>query len=516
MALGFGILPPLLLLLLVAILKNASASLDRSSFPAGFIFGTSSSAYQYEGGARDGGRGPSIWDAFTHKHPEKILDRSNGDVAVDSFHRYKEDVDIMRDIGMDAYRFSISWSRILPNGSLSGGIDKEGIRYYSKLINELISNGVQPFVTLLHFDPPQALEEKYGGFLSHHIVRDFKIYAEICFREFGNQVKNWITVNEPLTFCAKGYGDGTKAPGRCSPWKEGKCDFGDSGMEPYMAGHHMLLAHAAAVRLYKDEYQATQNGKIGISLNSRWFVPLSDSESDKDAANRALDFMLGWFMDPLTRGDYPLSMRTLVGNRLPKFTKQQSRMLNGSFDFIGVNYYTARYVSELPVSENVSASYDTDMQAQATEMRNGIQIGPKAASDWLYIYPRGIGDLLLHLKTKYDNPIIYITENGVDEFNNKSVSLGEALKDDTRINFHSKHLLNVLRAIRKGANVRGYFAWSLLDNFEWEDGYTVRFGIVFVDFENGLKRYPKSSAQWFSKILKGKIHQSAKIHSLVM
>ncbi|XP_073099439.1 beta-glucosidase 12-like isoform X2 [Elaeis guineensis] len=515
MALGCEILL-LLLLLLVAILRNGAASLDRSSFPPGFIFGTASSAYQYEGGARDGGRGPSIWDDFTHKHPEKILDRSNGDVAVDSFHRYKEDIDIMKDIGLDAYRLSISWSRILPNGSLSGGINREGIMYYSNLINELISNGVQPFVTLFHFDTPQALEEKYGGFLSRYIVRDFKVYAEICFREFGNQVKNWITVNEPWGFCTRGYGEGMYPPGRCSPWEKEKCEAGDSGTEPYMACHHMLLAHAAAARVYKDKYQATQNGRIGITLISHWFVPLSDSKPDKDAANRALDFMLGWFMDPVTRGDYPLSMRTLVRKRLPKFTEQQSRMLNGSFDFIGINYYTTRYVSELTISKNVSTSYDTDMQAQVTEMRNGIQIGPKAASDWLYIYPQGIGELLLHVKTKYNNPIIYITENGVDECNNKSASLEEALKDDTRINFHSKHLLNVLRAIRKGADVRGYFAWSLLDNFEWTEGYTVRFGIIFVDFEDGLKRYPKSSAHWFSKFLKEKIHQSVNKYSIVM
>ncbi|XP_010943554.1 beta-glucosidase 12 isoform X2 [Elaeis guineensis] len=469
MALGFGILPSLLLLL--AILKNAAASLDRSSFPPDFIFGTSSSAYQYEGGARDGGRGPSIWDAFAHKHPD---------------------------------------------GSLSGGINREGIMYYNNLIDKLISNGVQPFVTLFHFDTPQALEEKYGGFLSHHIIQDFKVYAEICFREFGNRVKNWITVNEPWIFCITGYERGTHPPGRCSPWEKGKCDVGDSGTEPYMACHHMLLAHAAVVQVYKDKYQATQNGQIGIILISHWFVPLSDSKSDKDAANRALDFMLGWFMDPLTRGDYPSSMRTLVRKRLPKFRKQQSRMLNGSFDFIGINYYTAQYVSKLPISKNVSVSYDTDMQVQMTEMRNGIQIGPKAASDWLYIYPRGIGDLLLHLKAKYNNPIIYITENGVDELNNKSASLEEALKDDTRINFHSEHLLNVLRAIRRGANVRGYFAWSLLDNFEWTEGYTVRFGIIFVDFEDGLKRHPKSSAHWFSKFLKERIHQSVKMCSIVM
>nr|Q7XKV5.2 RecName: Full=Beta-glucosidase 11; Short=Os4bglu11; Flags: Precursor [Oryza sativa Japonica Group]CAE05482.2 OSJNBa0022H21.2 [Oryza sativa Japonica Group] len=474
--------------------------ISRRSFPKGFIFGTSSSSYQFEGGAVLGGRGPSIWDTFTHQSPDKITDRSNGDVACDSYHLYKEDVRSMKEMGMDAYRFSISWSRILPS-ALSGGVNREGISYYNNLINELLSKGVQPFVTLFHWDSPQALEDKYKGFLSPNIINDYKEYAETCFKEFGDRVKHWITFNEPWTFCSMGYASGIMAPGRCSSWEVGKCRVGDSGREPYTACHHQLLAHAETVRLYKEKYQALQKGKIGIILNADWFVPLSQSKSSSDAARRALDFMLGWFMDPLIRGDYPLSMRELVGNRLPEFSKEQSGMVKGAFDFIGLNYYTSSYADNDPPSHGHNNSYNTDAHAKITGSRNGIPIGPQAASFWFHIYPEGICEMLLYVKENYGNPTIYITENGVDEVNNKTMPLEEALKDDTRIEYYHKHLLALLSAMRDGANVKGYFAWSLLDNFEWAEGYTVRFGINFVDYDDGMKRYPKNSARWFKKFL---------------
>ncbi|KAF0910477.1 hypothetical protein E2562_002933 [Oryza meyeriana var. granulata] len=480
---------------------------------------------QYEGGAAEGGRGPSIWDTFTHQYPGMlnytIADKSNGDVADDTYHLYKEDVRMMKDMGMDAYRFSISWSRILPNGSLSGGVNREGIKYYNNLINELLLKGVQPFVTLFHHDTPQALEDKYKGFLSPNIISDYKDYAEICFREFGDQVKHWITFNEPWIFCSNGYASGTFAPGRCSPWEKGKCSVGDSGIEPYTACHHQLLAHAETVRLYKEKYQFTeeavrqsqficdndlnqrsaklssiiqnylllgiqfqpgsvgralQKGKIGIIVNSQWYVPLSQSKSNKDAARRVLDFVLGWLMDPLVRGDYPQNMRELVGNRLLEFTKEQSEMVKGAFDFIGLNYYSSSYAGNVPPSYGPNSSYNTDFQARITGSRNGTLIGPQAASSWLHIYPQGFHELLLYIKENYGNAIIYITENGVDEVNNKTMPLKEALKDDTRIEYYHKHLLALLGAMRDGANVKGYFAWSLLDNFEWADGYTLRLG----------------------------------------
>ncbi|XP_020090085.1 beta-glucosidase 24-like isoform X2 [Ananas comosus] len=483
--------------------QHRSATLQRSSFPEDFAFGTASSAYQYEGAAREYGKGPSIWDTFTHRYPEKIADRSNGDVAVDSYHHYNEDVAIMKEMGLNAYRFSISWPRILPNGSLSGGVNKKGIKYYNNLIKELVSNGLQPFVTLFHWDSPQGLEDQYGSFLSHRIVDDFRDYAEVCFREFGDNVKHWITFNEPWSLSVGGYAVGILAPGRCSHSEGLNCTGGDSGREPYIVAHNQLLAHAAAVAVYREKYQAFQKGKIAITLVTNWFIPYSDSKHDKDSAKRALDFMLGWFMDPLTKGEYPITMQTMVGDRLPKFTKQQSKMVKGSFDFIGLNYYTSRFARDFSIPNRVHESYNTDSLTNQTVERNGKPIGPKAASNWLYIYPKGIRDLLVYTKRTYNNPTIYITENGVDEINNGTLPLKEALEDNFRIKFHQQHLLYVQRAIREKVDVRGYFAWSLLDNFEWMDGYTVRFGINYVDYKDGRKRYPKSSSLWFRSFLKG-------------
>ncbi|XP_039117958.1 beta-glucosidase 12-like [Dioscorea cayenensis subsp. rotundata] len=315
----------------------------------------------------------------------------------------QEDVKIMKEMGLDAYRFSISWTRILPNGrSISGGINKEGVNYYNNLINELISNGLKPFVTLFHWDSPQALEDKYGGFLSENII-------------------------------VGGYASAILAPGRCSPYEVGHGPVGDSSREPYVVAHDQLLAHAATVTIYKLNYQAHQNGKIGITINSNWYVPFSKSRSSDDSVQRSLDFMYGWFMDPLVLRGYPLNMRVYVGNRLPEFTKEQSQMVKGSFDFIGLNYYTSNYARNIPFSNMVNVSYNTDAHVAQTGDRNGILIG----------------------------------RQGLTSLANATVlSLEEALKDDVRVDFYKKHLIYLERAIKKGVDVRGYFAWSLLDNFE--------------------------------------------------
>ncbi|KAK3443545.1 beta-glucosidase 12 [Eucalyptus grandis] len=483
--------------------KYDTALFNRSSFPSGFLFGTASSAYQYEGAAKVDGRGPSIWDTFTHKYPEKIADGSNGDVAIDQYHKYKEDVGIMKEMGLDAYRLSISWPRILPKGTVEGGINRAGIAYYNHLIDELLAHGIKPFVTIFHWDVPQTLEDEYGGFLSSKIVGHFQDFADVCFKEFGDRVKHWITLNEPWTFCDGGYVLGSLAPGRCSAWQQLNCTGGNSATEPYIVGHNLLLAHAAAVKLYRDKYKASQKGVIGITLVTHWFVPYSDAKHNLNAAQRALDFMLGWSLDPITYGDYPHSMRSLVGNRLPKFTEEQSLSLKGSYDFLGLNYYTAFYAAYAPYSVNAqNMSYVTDALTNLTSDRNGIPIGPVAASSWLSVYPSGIRSLLLYVKNKYKNPLIYITENGIDEFNNSTLPLEQQLADPMRIDYYYRHLQYLLKAIKDGVNVKGYFAWSLLDNFEWGSGYTVRFGINYVDYKNGLKRYPKHSSIWFKSFLK--------------
>ncbi|KAK9124984.1 hypothetical protein Scep_013830 [Stephania cephalantha] len=482
-------------------LDQSQVPFNRSSFPKDFLFGAASSAYQYEGAANEGGRGPSIWDTFTHTYPGKIRDGSNGDVADDSYHRYKEDVGLAKDIGFDAYRFSISWSRVLPRRKAKWGVNREGIQYYNNLINELLSKGIKPFATLFHWDLPQALEDAYSGFLSPLIVDDFQDYAELCFKEFGDRVKSWITFNEPWTLCNGGYTTGAHAPGRCSPWLENNCGHGDSAREPYMVAHHQLLAHAAAVKLYREKYKESQKGIIGITVVVHWIVPYSNNRTSKAATQRAIDFMLGWFMDPLTHGTYPASMKSRVGNRMPDFTEEQIHMVNGSFDFLGLNYYTANYAAYAPPPNNGHISYATDANTLLTTERNGVPIGPKGASPWLFMYPRGIQDLLLYIKRKYNNPVIYITENGIDELNNSTMTLEEALTDNLRIEYYYKHLQFLHNATNGGVDLRGFFAWSLLDNFEWGEGYTVRFGLNYVDYKNGLKRYPKHSATWFKKFL---------------
>ncbi|VFQ85608.1 unnamed protein product [Cuscuta campestris] len=237
---------------------------------------------------------------------------------------------MMKYEGMDAFRFSISWSRILPYGKVSKGINQQGITFYKNLIDELIANGIIPTVTLFHWDVPQALEDEYQGFLSPLIVDDFRDYADLCFREFGEKVKLFTSINEPWTFASKGYDSGDFAPGRCSPFMNSAigCLGGDSATEPYIVAHHILLAHAAAARLYKQKYQAIQKEEIGIVLVSHWFEPYSSTQEDRKAAQQAIDFMLGWALHPLTYGDYPKSMRSLVGERLPKFTPDQSEMLH--------------------------------------------------------------------------------------------------------------------------------------------------------------------------------------------
>ncbi|GAU49490.1 hypothetical protein TSUD_88570 [Trifolium subterraneum] len=433
---------------------------------------------------------------------EKIKDRSTGDIADDSYNQYKDDIGIMKYMNMDAYRFSISWSRVLPKGKLSGGVNREGIKYYNNLINKLLAKGLQPYVTIFHWDLPQALEDEYQGFLSPKIVDDFRDYAELCFKEFGDRVKRWITLNEPRSVSKNGYATGRFAPGRCSDWLKMNCTGGDSGTEPYLTSHYQLLAHSAAAKLYKTKYQASQKGLLGITLNSDWFVPVSQEKSDVDAAQRALDFMFGWYMDPLTKGEYPQSMQSMVGNRLPKFSKEESEQLKGSFDFLGLNYYSSFYAAYAPQLRGPKPAQQTDALVNVTNQHDGKPLGPMAASSWLCIYPRGFRELLLYIKKQYNNPVIYVTENGYDEYNDPTLSLEESLVDTYRIDYFYRHLYYLQTAIKDGVNVKGYFAWSLLDNMEWDSGYTVRFGLVFVDFKDGVKRYLKHSAYWFKDFLK--------------
>ncbi|CAI0385356.1 unnamed protein product, partial [Linum tenue] len=468
---------------------------DRFSFPPDFVFGTATAAYQVEGAANTSGRGPSLWDRFTHDFPERIADGSSGDVAIDHYHRFEEDIIRMKNMNMDAYRFSISWSRIIPYGKRSTGVNKEGIEFYHRILDLLDEQDMDAYVTIFHWTTPQALEAEYGGFLSRDIVSDFKDFADLLFEEYGSKVSKWITLNEPWTYTIKGYEEGMFAPGRCSVWVDRACRAGNSAVEPYIVTHNLLLAHAAAVQLYRQKYQ------IGMTLCTFWFEPYSDKIEDIDAAQRSMDFMYGWYMDPITYGNYPRSMIDLVGSRLPNFTTEESKLLKGSYDFLGLNYYTGYYSRNNPDVDPHHPRYRTDSGAIMDAWRNGEPIG-EPASRWLYIYPEGFRYLLNYTKDTYRNPTIYITENGVSDEDDPSKPIQEAIKDQRRIDYYHSHLQNVLMSIRNyNVTVKGFFAWSYADNYEWSDGYTYRFGLYYIDYKEKLLRYPKDSACWFTAFL---------------
>ncbi|CAO2840184.1 unnamed protein product [Amaranthus hypochondriacus] len=474
---------------------NKNGGLSRKSFPKGFVFGTATSAYQVEGMAHKDGRGPSIWDEFIKK-PGIVAGNATGEVSVDQYHRYKEDVDIMANLNMDAYRFSISWSRIFPEGA--GKVNWKGVAYYNRLIDYLLKRGITPYANLYHYDLPLALEKKYKGLLSPNVVKDFADYADFCFKTFGDRVKNWFTFNEPRVVAALGYDNGFFAPGRCSK-EYGNCTEGNSGTEPYIAAHHLILSHAAAVQRYREKYLAKQKGRIGILLDFVWYEPLTRGKEDNYAAQRARDFHVGWFIHPIVYGEYPKTMQNIVGERLPKFTPEEVKMVKGSMDYVGINQYTAYYMYKPHLqSKPKTPGYQQDWDAGFNFTKNGVPIGPKANSYWLYEVPWGLYKAINYIKERYGNPTVILSENGMDDPGN--VTLPEGLHDTKRIHYYKSYLSELKKAIDEGANVVGYFAWSLVDNFEWRLGYTSRFGIVYVDYKD-LKRYPKQSAYWFKKML---------------
>uniref|UniRef100_A0A0D6QZZ2 Beta-glucosidase n=1 Tax=Araucaria cunninghamii TaxID=56994 RepID=A0A0D6QZZ2_ARACU len=489
---------------IVLFFSRESTALSRNDFPPGFAFGVGSSAFQYEGAMAEDGRKPSIIDTFTHK-PGTVLNGSNADVAVDQYHRYKEDVDLIHQTGMDVYRFSISWSRLLPDGRRP--INPKGLEYYNKLINELISHGIEPYITLYHFDLPQSLDDEYGGWLSPKIIDDFTGFANVCFAEFGDRVKNWMTFNEPNFFALFGYSSDIFPPQRCTSSEfVGNCSGGNSTTEPYIVGHNVLLAHAAAVDLYRKTYQPEQGGSIGLTIVSLWFVPLTDEPKDLIATQRTRDFQIGWFLDPIIYGDYPSSMRNRVGSRLPSFTKQQSQKLKGSFDLIGLNHYSTYYAYDPPApvsKDNISmAGYGIDQNSYLTVIRDGVPISNKTAFYGMPIVPWGIQGLLEYMKTHYNNPPVSILENGYAHPKNSSLSLEEKLVDDERINYHKEYLKYIHAAVINGSDCRGYIMWTLLDDFEIGTGYAWETGLFYVDFDDNLKRYPRTSASWFREFLR--------------
>ncbi|XP_066348367.1 probable inactive beta-glucosidase 14 isoform X2 [Miscanthus floridulus] len=487
-----------LFLFLFPLLCSSATGLRRSDFPPSFLFGAGTSAYQVEGAYLEDNKGLSNWDVFTHIQG-KIEDGSNGDVASDHYHRYKEDIEMMHSMGLDSYRFSLSWSRILPKGRF-GGVNPAGIKFYNSLINGLLEKGIQPFVTINHYDIPEELQERYGSWLSPEIQEDFTYFAELCFKMFGDRVKHWVTFNEPNLMVKLAYFVGGFPPSHCSePF--GRCDSGNSTTEPYIAAHNMILAHAKAVSIYRNNYKAKQGGSIGITLHMRWYEPLRNIKEDHLAVSRALSFDTAWFLDPCFFGDYPDQMRQILGPNLPKFTEGEKQLLRNKIDFIGINHYDTFYVKDCIYSLCDLDLYTVEALVFESAERNGIPIG-KSTPGNSYVVPSSMEKLVMYLEQRYKSIPLYITENGYAQIGNSSTTAEELINDTERSSYIRDYLTYLSFAIRKGADVRGYFVWSLMDTFEWNSGYTVKYGLCHVDFKS-LKRTPKLSAKWYSKFIKG-------------
>lgn len=452
-------------------------------FPKEFVWGTATSSYQIEGAADKDGRGKSIWDVFCDT-PGKVSNGDSGLVACDHYHRFEEDIQLMAQMGVKAYRFSISWSRILPNGTRDS-INQAGVDFYNSLIDCCLKHGIEPWATLYHWDLPQHLEEAEGGWLSDSISDRFADYTQVCFSAFGDRVKRWITINEAWVVAILGYGQGVFAPGH------------NSTSEPYIAGHNLLLAHAKAVKVYRTQFQAEQGGLIGITNNCDWREPLSDSAQDRAAAQRALEFFLGWFADPIYLGDYPECMKVGVGDRLPLITDEQRNLIQGSSDFFGLNHYTTMYAAEANGDAREQSVYGNGGLNEDQGLDLSVDDSWQTTDMQWAVVPWGCRKLLHWIADRYDNPDIYITENGCaydDEL------VGGEVNDTRRVDFYESYLEECANAIDGGVNLKGYFAWSFMDNFEWASGYDKRFGIHHVDFETG-ERTPKQSAKWFRQLL---------------
>ncbi|KAI0089448.1 beta-glucosidase 1B [Irpex rosettiformis] len=470
-----------------------------TKLPKDFIWGFATASFQIEGATDVDGRGKSIWDDFS-KIPGKTLDGRDGDVATDSYNRWREDLDLLTQYGVKSYRFSLSWSRIIPLGGRNDPVNEAGIKFYSDLIDALLERGITPFVTLYHWDLPQALHDRYLGWLNkEEIVQDYVRYARVCFERFGDRVKHWLTMNEPWCISILGYGRGVFAPGRSSDRL--RSTEGDSSREPWIAGHSVILAHAYAAKAYREEFKEKQGGQIGITLNGDWAMPYDDSPANIEAAQHALDVAIGWFADPIYLGSYPAFMKQMLGDRLPEFTPEELAVVKGSSEFYGMNTYTTNLCK---------AGGDDEFQGHVeyTFTRpDGTQLGEQAHCAWLQDYAPGFRDLLNYLYKRYRKPI-YVTENGFAVKDENTMPLEQALKDDARVHYYAGVTDALLNAVNEdGVDVRAYFGWSLLDNFEWADGYVTRFGVTYVDYDT-QKRYPKDSGKFLSKWFKEHIPES--------
>ncbi|CAG9333783.1 unnamed protein product [Blepharisma stoltei] len=477
-----------------------------SVLPSDFAWGAATAAFQVEGAWNVSGRGPCIWDFF-QDFPNRIYNNETAHVADDFYDRYPSDIKILQQLGIKNFRLSFSWTRLLPNGLVSN-VNQAGVQFYNNLIDALLLAGIQPYVTLYHWDLPQAFNNltAQSTWLDPDIVNKFNAYADFCFKTFGNKVKYWLTLNEIESIAWGGYGVGSAAPGRCSPsfgdWCQQVGGGGNSSTEPYLVAHNALLAHAAAVQTYRKNYQKTQKGKIGMTINSGFNLPWDSSdEDDYKAVQYSIAFQYGWFADPQVFGRYPTEMSELItGNRLPTFTPEQSALLKGSYDFLGLNYYASGYVHWTGIPGD---NYQNDGRYTGSPYnKTGHLIGPFAESTWLNVYPPGLRMLLNWIKARYNDPDIYIFENGVSVPGENDMPEAQALNDTFRMNYIYNHVLNMVDAVvNDKVRVKGYFLWSLLDNFEWTQGFSIRFGITYVNYNQNLTRAIKNSAYLYQSLI---------------
>ncbi|NXT75155.1 LPH hydrolase, partial [Zapornia atra] len=460
-------------------------------FPENFWWSVATSAYQIEGGWRADGKGLSIWDRFSHT-PLKISNDDTGDVACDSYHKIEEDVEMLKTLKVSHYRFSISWPRVLPDGT-TRYINEKGLNYYERLVDALLAANIMPQVTLYHWDLPQALQN-VGGWENDTIIQRFKEYAELLFQRLGDKVNFWITFNEPYNTAYLGYGVGTAAPGiSIRP-----------GRAPYVVGHNLIKAHAEAWHLYNETYRPKQGGLISITINSDWAEPRNPhNQEDVDAARRYLQFLLGWFAHPIfSNGDYNEVMKKRIRerslaqglnqSRLPEFTESEKQRIKGTYDYFGLNHYTTVLAYNIKYPAGVQ-SYDSDRGVASIADRSWLNSG----SLWLKVTPFGFRKLLRWIKEEYNNPPIYVTENGVSE-------RGAINFNDTwRTHYYRSYINEALKAVvLDGVDLRGYTAWTLMDNFEWAVGFDERFGFYNVNFTDpNLPRHPKASARYYSQII---------------
>ncbi|MEV4759135.1 GH1 family beta-glucosidase [Micromonospora sp. NPDC049559] len=450
-------------------------------FPPGFIWGAATAAYQIEGAAQEDGRGPSIWDTFS-RTPGRVHAGHTGDIACDHYHRYPDDIALMAELGLRTYRFSVAWPRIQPDGS--GPVNPRGLDFYDRLVDELRGRGIDPIVTLYHWDLPQTLEDR-GGWPNRETAERFAEYAVAVHARLGDRVRTWTTLNEPWCSAYLGYGNGVHAPGRQDP------------AAVFAAVHHLLLGHGLAARALRSAGVS----EIGITLNPAAVTPADPESSEDLAAVRLVDGLQNRiFLDPLLRGAYPADMlehTARFGNQ-GYLRDGDEKIIAAPIDLLGINYYSPTYVAARPGAPGGGGAFP------GTE---GIEflpaVGPLTDMGWS-IEPAGLTRLLERIAADYPGVPLLITENGAafpDKFN-RDEPVGEGrVPDADRIAYLDGHLRAAHEAISRGVDLRGYLVWSLLDNFEWAEGYRKRFGIVYVDYLT-QRRVPKDSARWYQDVIR--------------